>query len=137
MFLLLILLHFIYNKDILEEVGVFGRQRGKVRRFCVGFFLRGLLWGFVVFVLVVLFCFFKGTYCSMTEQCIKLQMGCGNWLQTSVFINVREYGWAQRIYQYSSSVPTHNWHRSSTQKGTKFPILFAPSFSRTRLGMFK
>lgn len=136
MFLLfLILLHFVYNKDILEEVGVFGRQRGKVRRFWVGFFLRGLLWGFVVFVLVVLFCFFKGTYCSMTEQCIKLQMGCGNWLQTSVFINVREYGRVQRIYQYSSPVPTQT--RSSTQKGTKFPILFAPSFSRTRLRMFK
>lgn len=83
----------------LREVGggLWGEERGLRVLF-------GILGGVALGFCGCLFClggfvgFFKGTHLSMTEKCIKLQMGPGNQLQISVPTNVKEYRWAQTIY---------------------------------------
>lgn len=48
----------------------------------------GYFW--IFYVLFLFFFFSKDSHWSTTEQWIKLQMGCGNWLQTSLLANVKD-----------------------------------------------
>lgn len=92
----------------MREVGDFGRQREKLKGFGLGIFLGGVALGFsgICLGVFVSSCFFKGSQWNVTEQGIKLQMGPRNGMQTSAVVNVKEFRWAQRIYEYSRPMPT-------------------------------